>query len=51
MIKSSGITVEHANIPLPILQVPIAKLIKPTYGLIYKEPKVTLEGESYEAVP
>ena len=49
MIKSSGITVEHANIPKPIFQEPIVKLLKPTYGFVYKESKVTLEGEPFEA--
>ena len=49
MIKSSGISIEHANIPKPVFQVPIAKLIQPTFGFVYKESKVTLEGEPFEA--
>ena len=51
MIKTSGINEQHKSIPKLVLQEPIAKYVKPYFGVNYKEPKVQMEGEPYTNMP
>jgi hypothetical protein len=53
MIKSSGINAEHnpSELKRPIFMEPPSKTLKAGYGVSYKEPKVTLDGEPYENRP
>ena len=49
LITSSGINQEHTQgVPKLVFMEPIAKVLKPEYGVGYKDPKATLQGEPYE---
>lgn len=53
MIKTSGITEAHnpENIKKPILMDPPSKTLKASFGVSYREPKMTIDGEPYENQP
>ncbi len=49
LIASSGINAAHgSSIPKLALMEPISKVLKPQYGVGYKDPKAQLQGEPYE---
>jgi len=49
LITSSGINQVHAQgIPKLVFMEPISKVLKPQYGVGYKDPRASLQGEPYE---